>query len=168
MQAIADELNTEGQRTTRGVKTLNEVLKNHVYICGVGRKNLRPESFIKCANAGLDCIDSIIAASSYSNRHYELHLILYAEAQAETSLPFCSVSSRLTRARTEERWETIRQVRSSFRSISLVKTRPSRRASILLVGSSRSMNGAGLKKARARATRCRCPSDRSEPLSASR
>lgn len=52
LQTIADELNAEGQRATRGVKTLNKMLKDHVYICRVSRKNPRPESFIKCANAG--------------------------------------------------------------------------------------------------------------------
>jgi len=30
MQAIADELNVKGRRTTRGVKTLNKMLKSHV------------------------------------------------------------------------------------------------------------------------------------------
>lgn len=64
MKAIAVELNTEGQRTTRDVKTLNKMRKNCAYICGIGRKNPRPESFVKCANAGLDGVDSIIAASS--------------------------------------------------------------------------------------------------------
>ena len=103
LQTIADELNAEGQRTTRGVKTLNKMHKDHVYICGVSRKNPRPESFIKCANAGLNYVDSIMAASSNSNRHYKLHLILYADAQAETSLPSCNVRSRATRARTEGR-----------------------------------------------------------------
>ena len=96
------------------------------------------------------------------------HFTRWYKNQAGISLPSCSVSKRSTLARTEGRWETTRQVRSPFLSISLVKTRPSRRASILLVGSSRSMKGAELKKARASATRCRCPSDRSEPLSASR
>lgn len=52
LQTIADELNAEEQRATRGVKTLNKMLKEHVYICGVSRKNPCPESFIKCANAG--------------------------------------------------------------------------------------------------------------------
>lgn len=63
---------------------------------------------LKCANAGLNCVDSVIAVSSNSNRHHKLHLILCADVQAEMSLPSCKVSSRLTRARTEGRWETIR------------------------------------------------------------
>lgn len=63
---------------------------------------------LKCANAGLNCVDSVIAVNSNSNRHYKLHLTLCADVQAEMSLPSCRVSSRLTRARTEGRWETIR------------------------------------------------------------
>lgn len=63
---------------------------------------------LKYANAGLNCVDSVIAVSSNPNRHYKLHLTLCADVQAEMSLPSCRVSNRLTRARTEGRWETIR------------------------------------------------------------
>lgn len=103
--AAGDSRRAERRRAAydKGVKTLDKVLKDHVYICGVSRKNALSESFIKCANAGLNCVDSIIAASSNSNRHYKLHLILYADAQTETSLPSCNVSNRSTRARTEGR-----------------------------------------------------------------
>lgn len=34
IQARADGLNAKGQRTTRGVKALNKIPKNHVYIGG--------------------------------------------------------------------------------------------------------------------------------------
>ena len=105
---IFNELNAEVQHMTRSIKTLNKIPKNHVYICGVGRKNPQPELLLKCANAGLNCVDSVIAVSSNSNRHHKLHLILCADVQAEMSLPSCRVSRRLTRARTEGRWETIR------------------------------------------------------------
>ena len=77
-------------------------------ICGVGRKNPQPELLLKYANAGLNCVDSVIAVNSNSNRHYKLHLTLCADVQAEMSLPSCKVSNRSTRARTEGRWETIR------------------------------------------------------------